>query len=300
MASKRVTYRGYKKKFDQILKDNVPIYDNHGHLLKTEEDEEWVQCYAPNDTVRKMYPKYYFVSNKGNLVSVKGKKPRWLTPSDTTNGRESYGFSINGEKHTSIGYLIVAVCFEAKTFGKADELMKKKGRDAFGKIHADDLQGHHNDGFEKNGSRAINNDPNSITILTINIHRLFKNIPSVDASDEEQIEFMMEMSRRVLSETEEPAILIPGSREETGTIDYLWRENITKFSDDKEWMFVPLNYPIAILKMMTEDIDLASKTEQALKEYCEGWLEKGSCSVIKVNIPFSENGEYRYLVYRKA
>ena len=199
-------YLTYKNIFEDHLKAGTPIYDKDGNLLKMEPDEKWVQCYDRHDNVRKEYPKYIFVSNKGNFVSARGKELRWLKPSITSNDRESYKLSVKGEPFSQIGYIIVAVCHGAKRFGKADEILEKEGKDAF---KNKSLEVHHDVGYDLSKGRAYNNDPGTLTILTINIHSLFDEVPKEGSSLEEDIEFMQEMQKRVMEETNEPVILIP-------------------------------------------------------------------------------------------
>lgn len=212
-----MNYLTYKKRFNKILADHTPILDNDGNQLENPENEKWVQCYRPKDKVRKLYPKYLFVSDKGNFVSISNSnKPRLLKPSITSNDRESYNLSFNGKTHHQLGYIVVAVCHGAKTFGKADEVMAAKGRDAFGKS-GELLQVHHEEGYVV-GDRSANNNPEKLVILTVNIHKLFQKVPTVEASPEEQLAFLKEFADRVSKETNEPVIMIPSGKD-AGTIE---------------------------------------------------------------------------------
>jgi hypothetical protein len=218
-------YLSYKKKFNRILEENIPILDDDGKQLKILKKEKWVQCYTPKDSVRKEYPKYLFVSDRGNFVSVFGKEPRWLTPSETSNGRESYKLSVKGKTKTTIGYIVVAVCFGSKTFGKADEMMEKKGRSAFGKINAFDLQVNHIQSYDKSkkkmASRAFNNNPDNLIILTINIHQLFQKFPPIQATIKEELEFSKEVMTRLAKEEVHSPVVIISNGNDDGTIQEL-------------------------------------------------------------------------------
>ena len=208
-------YLTYKKKFKKILSDKTPIYNKDGEQLKILDEERWVQCYHPKDSVRREYPKYVFVSDRGNFVSVNGNNPLWMTPSSTSNGRESYKFSVKGKTKSSIGYIVVAVCFGAKTFGKASELMQKKGRNAFGKMPFD-LQVHHEKGYIKtndDAGRVHNNNPENLCILTVNVHQLFKKIPAPEATMKENLEFSKELIKRLSNETDKPVLIIGGEND---------------------------------------------------------------------------------------
>ena len=223
--AKRTDYRGYKKKFERIMSDGTPILNDDKKRLQIAPDEKFVQCYVPNHPVRKDYPKYLFVSNKGNFVSVYGNEPRWLTPSYTSNGRESYKLSVKGNAKSTIGYIVVAVCHDAMVYGKAARIMEEKGRKAFKKPKKNDpfrgemLNVHHTEGYDLSEGRAYNNDPKTLLILTINVHDLFDRVPAKDAPKSEQIKFMMDLCN-VLSE-EEPdkiSMFFPGDEERTGNI----------------------------------------------------------------------------------
>ena len=233
----RIDYRNYKKAFKIVLKNKTPILDKDKNQLNNPEKQHWVQCYDPHDKVRKEYPKYIFVSDQGNLVSMYNRtEPKWLKPSITDNERESYNFSVRGRTRHSISYIVVAVCHGSKTFGKSDEMLAKKGRKAFGKV-GELLQVHHEEGFVI-GDRALSNDPKRLVILTVNIHQLFHKVPSQDASTEEQFAFLKEFATRVTEETKEPVIMISYG-DDKGTISEVWNEDrIVHFQKDN-WCIIP-------------------------------------------------------------
>lgn len=214
----RVTYKDYKNRFDKLIKSKGKVYDRRvKRYIPIPYEEKWVQCYDKDDPVRSEYPKYIFVSDEGNLVSTENKnKPILLKPSFTSNNRESYGFSVKtgyknkkgqkSRKKSQISYIWVAVCFGSETFGKADEIMKAEGLKAFSSRK---LNIHHIEGYDLDKGRAYNNNPETLEILTVNIHKLFDKIPDQGSSEEEEINFMLEMSKRVSEETDKPTILIP-------------------------------------------------------------------------------------------
>lgn len=237
-----VTYKDYKDRFDKLF-----IKDEQGECGKVWDQrikdwitipipykEKWVQCYDKDDAVRSDYPKYIFVSEGGNLVSTENEnKPTLLKPSITSNNRESYGFSVKtnyknkagkkSRKKSQISYIWVSVCFGSETFGKADEIMSEYGLKAFSKRL---LNVHHINGFvqgDQNEKRALNNDPETLEILTPYIHKLFDKIPNPGSPIEDEISFMRELSKRVSKETDKPTILIPiyGEKATTGYIQNL-------------------------------------------------------------------------------
>lgn len=241
-----MNYLTYKKRFNKILADHTPILDKDGNQLQNPEKEKWVQCYSPNDKVRKQYPKYLFVSDKGNFVSLNNmRRPKLLTPSLTSNDRESYNISVNGKTRRSLGYIVVAVCHGAKTFGKADEVMAAKGRLAFGKS-GELLQVHHEEGYVV-GDRDANNNPEKLVILTVNIHKLFQKAPTEEASPEEQLTFLKEFADRVSKETNEPVIMIPSGKD-NGTI-----ENFEYTEEQRKDLVEEMMNNKILMKPLTDD-----------------------------------------------
>ena len=288
-------YLTYKNIFVFYFKAGTPIYDTDGKLLKMEPDEKWVQCYDPHDNVRKEYPKYIFVSNKGNFVSARGKELRWLKPSITSNDRDSYKFSVKGHPFSQIGYIVVAVCHGAKRFGKADEILAKEGKDAF---KNKSLEVHHDVGYDLSKGRAYNNDPGTLTILTINIHSLFDDVPKEGSSLKEDIEFMQEMQKRVMEETNKPVILIPKEAGKTGTIGVLYdAERIPHFeSDDKQWYLVPYGADYRLLQEWNENAEKANLVEESIIKHCESFLEVGNQTIVKATM---DNTSLSFIVMRR-
>lgn len=274
--AKRTDYRGYKKKFERIMSDGAPILNDDKKRLQIAPDEKFVQCYVPNHPVRKDYPKYVFVSNKGNFVSVYGKEPLWLTPSYTSNGRESYKLSVKGNAKSTIGYIVVAVCHDAYVYGKANQIMQEKGRKAFKKPKKNDpfrgiyLNVHHENGHDAAQGRAYNNNPETLTILTINVHALFDHVPAADAPLSEQIAFMQELGK-ILSD-EEPqkySLFIPGDAKKTGTIKAT--EPSVEFEDYIRKNFLG-NISIEIMAL-TDDGECQRDLQDKTKELVKKWLD---------------------------
>ncbi len=282
--AKRIDYRIYKKKFKKIMSDGTPILNDKEEILQIAPDEKFIQCYLPNHPVRKGYPKYIFVSNKGNFVSVHGNEPKWLTPSYISNGRESYKLSVKGKGKSTIGYIVVAVCHDAYVYGKAKQIMEEKGKKAFKKPAKDDpfgkmyLNAHHDDGYDATQGRAYNNNPKTITILTINVHTLFDRVPAVDAPLSKQIEFLQE-SIKILSD-EEPqkySILIPGDNKKTGTIRAI--EISMNFEDYIGKIFLG-NISIEITPL-TDDEECLKDLQDKMEKLAQEWLNLYNKGTIK-------------------
>lgn len=199
MNQKKKDYNFYQEKFEQLINAGVPIIERKGK--KVEEvfvpaaDEVFKQCWA--DTVtRRTLPTYWFVSNYANLISVGEKKLKLVHKEPRKDsGKFSYKYVIreNGEAHVKNieGHDLAWLVFGADSFGLAEELFQEKGIHAFGVRSKEGLnvQGHHKDGDD------INNDPENGKFVTDRVHTLFDQIPSLDASDKEQIGFMKNLGK---------------------------------------------------------------------------------------------------------
>ena len=199
MNQKKKDYNFYQEKFEQLINAGVPIIERKGK--KVEEvfvpaaDEVFKQCWA--DTVtRRTLPTYWFVSNYANLISAGEKKLKLVHKEPRKDsGKFSYKYVIreNGEAHVKNieGHDLAWLVFGADSFGLAEELFQEKGIHAFGVRSKEGLnvQGHHKDGDD------INNDPENGKFVTDRVHTLFDQIPSLDASDKEQIGFMKNLGK---------------------------------------------------------------------------------------------------------
>ena len=199
MNQKKKDYNFYQEKFEQLINAGVPIIERKGK--KVEEvfvpaaDEVFKQCWA--DTVtRRTLPTYWFVSNYANLISGGEKKLKLVHKEPRKDsGKFSYKYVIreNGEAHVKNieGHDLAWLVFGADSFGLAEELFQEKGIHAFGVRSKEGLnvQGHHKDGDD------INNDPENGKFVTDRVHTLFDQIPSLDASDKEQIGFMKNLGK---------------------------------------------------------------------------------------------------------
>lgn len=210
----------YFEKFTQLLNSGVPIINettNEQFILM--DDEEFKQCWADTPE-RKTFPKYWFVSNKGNLLSVYGDKIIWLHKNPRNKDEKgSYKYLIKTEeqqgKIKSIEtHNLTGLVFNSESFGLAEELLKTKGVYAFGVKNkgSDTVQGHHKDGNHEN------NNPNNIKFVTDKVHILLDSVPSPDAGAEEYLEFMQKFGE--IAEKENPndfTVLFPGQSYNTKT-----------------------------------------------------------------------------------
>ncbi|MDY4017423.1 MAG: hypothetical protein SOY50_01110 [Ruminococcus callidus] len=218
--SKRITYKDYKRRFDKLIESKGGVYDSKTKKFKPipyADIKNWRQCYDKDTALRRNFPTYLFISNRGHLVSVHSKNKPIMVQKDmsSTSGRPYYRFRIKGSKKYKKFTVsnMVAICFGSETFGKADEIMEQYGINAFSK---GDLQGHHENGY-KEGQNAANNNPKDIELLTKPIHGLFQKVPNEGASADKEIKFMRELSKNVSEETDKHTILIPNYGENKGT-----------------------------------------------------------------------------------
>lgn len=204
MSKKKKDSKYYQEKFEQLINAGVPIIERKGKKVEEvfvpADDEVFKQCWA--DTVtRRTLPTYWFVSNYANLISVGEKKLKLVHKEPRKDsGKFSYKYVIreNGEAHVKnieehdLAWLV----FGADSFGLAEELFQEKGIHAFGVRSKEGLnvQGHHKDGDD------INNDPENGKFVTDRVHTLFDQIPSLDASDKEQIGFMKNLGKMMNEE----------------------------------------------------------------------------------------------------
>ena len=137
-----------------------------------------------------------------------------------------------------------------------------------------------------------------MTILTINIHSLFDDVPKEGSSLKEDIEFMQEMQKRVMEETNKPVILIPKEAGKTGTIGVLYdAERIPHFeSDDKQWYIVPYGADYRLLQEWNENAEKANLIEESIIEYCQSFLEVGNQTIVKATM---DNTSLSFIVMRR-
>lgn len=141
------------------------------------DDEEFKQCYSKKDKNRKVLAEYYFLSNKGHLVSVYNKKLTYIKPErEERNGRGSYNLTVYNKdtdryerKRISSTDLMAAVFRDSiKTYGKAGKIYEKKGLFAFGRNGSEGtIQAHHID------CDKTNDVPENIELVTTDkIHKI--------------------------------------------------------------------------------------------------------------------------------
>lgn len=155
----------YQKLFDNFIKNNTKIYNRHHESLELHESDIWTQAWA--DTPRRKYfPIYWFVLKQtGDVISLSGKAPRWLSKDDTNrDGRSKYIFSYFDEVKQSIGKKSIEIqnlnglVHNSKVYDDAAPLLDALGPWAFGR-NKGQVNGHHIDG------NKLNNDADNIQFV---------------------------------------------------------------------------------------------------------------------------------------
>lgn len=137
--------------------------------------KSWKQCYSAESKARKELPQYWFVDDKGDVISVARKKPILLKRDYKTDfenrykNANRYNYHYDGHKNITASTL-VALCFGSEIYGKAKDLLKKKGLEAFGNnADQDNVQVHHHD------KQGDNNNPDNLELLTSRVHKVIHN-----------------------------------------------------------------------------------------------------------------------------
>lgn len=182
--------RKYQEKFDNLMKIDPEIKDKEGSILKLYKDDTWTQAWA--DTPRRKYfPNYWFVRKQtGDVISLSGKIPRWLSKDDTNrDGRSKYIFSYFDEVKQSIGKKSIEIqnlnglVHNSYAYDDAAPLLDALGPWAFGHKKGF-VNGHHLD------CNKFNNDADNIQfVVQGQSHDLLTYQPPNDCTFDEFIKY---------------------------------------------------------------------------------------------------------------
>lgn len=168
----------YNNKFNNFLKNNETIASKSGEVIYIH-DIEWRQCYASDDKIRSRYPAYWFVSARGDVISVK-RTPKLL---NKFNCHDKY-----------VSYFINEASDEDKSIIRAHQLVASvfpEYVDRYGESKARHI---HHVGSTYNNSTA------NLQNLSADIHTLFRRIPRVNVTPEKIQKFMECFSDTMISE----------------------------------------------------------------------------------------------------
>jgi len=200
MKNTKTDYLRCRELFYKFMSEGQPVFDKDGNELILKDGEEFRQCYDPNDNIRNTMPKSWFVSNYCNLISVYGKKVRWLKMDLDEQGRGAYHWYINEEHIKRISaYALRDLIFGAYKYGKAEGLLNEKGVYAFGHASVpDNLQCHHPD--KRSDSPEKLYEPGNTEIVTYRMHDLIHKAPDHKASPKDEAEYMNKLLKAVSEE----------------------------------------------------------------------------------------------------
>ena len=165
----------YRDRFNHIREGQF-IYSNGDidPFVFTRKGLKWRCLYSQKHKSRNKLPKYLFISDKGNVISVFGEVPAHITQY-LNNDRYARIGSGNGNSY-GVGkplyiHILVAIVYGSPMTLRARKLLAEKGYDAFG---IDDthncLKVHHKD------KNTLNNSPENLIIMTGLEHKWLHNI----------------------------------------------------------------------------------------------------------------------------
>lgn len=133
----------------------------------TKKNRDWSMAWSDESLARSQLKKYWFVSTEGDVISVRGDKPKYLRK-DTINkrGYVKYHTSIDGKPKSINGHALTAIVFKACIMPDAQKSMDEQGIYSLGKRN-DQNQTHH----EETGN-ILDCNPKKQCITTGGDHRL--------------------------------------------------------------------------------------------------------------------------------
>lgn len=216
----------FKEIFDREVKINMLVTSkDKKEKIVVGKDEEWRQCYKQNDENREELPKYWFYSDRGNLISVLSGKPyliKKISKNKKNIGRDRYHYlvDINGVKKSKLIFCtrLTFLVFGTKAYGKAEEEYNKYGIDG---LIEGFLNLHHI--WEKS-----NNSPEFLQLLKVIVHRLITKAQRTKVN----IENVLAEFCKIACE-EEPnkiSVLFPGHKVDKNTLEMI-NDNEIKYID---------------------------------------------------------------------
>jgi len=133
----------------------------------TTKDREWSMAWSDESLARSQLKKYWFVSTKGDVISVRGEKPKYIRK-DTKNKRGyiKYHTTVEGKKKSINGHALTAIIFKSCVMPDAQKSLDEQGIYSLGKKNEDN-QTHH----EETGN-ILDCNPKKQCIATGGDHRL--------------------------------------------------------------------------------------------------------------------------------
>ena len=225
---RKKTSQEYKDIFDREITRNrtITIEDKKEKIVITD-DEEWKQCYKQGDKILEQLPKFWFVSDKCNLISVSSGKAYLVRKIKKCKDRYCYKFIIgmDGDKPIFKNiqcHNLTRLVFGGKSYGNADKLLEEDGLYSFS---INGLQGHHI------GDRT-DNSPGNNELLLAKPHRLVTRGQRLNRNNVEDVDnFLIDFE--LMASEEEPnkiSVLFPGHKVDKKTLEII-NDNEIKLLD---------------------------------------------------------------------
>lgn len=200
--------------FNELIQTEKIWDTNTNNTYTPHSDEVFRQCWK-NNKARKYYPTMWFLSNYGNLVSIKEGKLVMLYK--RRNGKNCDGyfyveFKKPGKKSNTKDFIhiMVALVFDVQSYGRARKLIKSKGLEAFGIYHNDKRKRYTVQCHHKNGNIEDNRAKN-LELLTAEIHNDVLHKIDGKSSNEELAEYLTKINKEV--EKENVSAIVIGTGE---------------------------------------------------------------------------------------
>lgn len=109
----------------------------------TKKDRKWSMAWSDESLARSQLKKYWFVSTEGDVISVRGEKPKYMRK-DTNNKRGyiKYHTTVDGKKKSINGHALTAIVFKSCVMPDAQKSLDEQGIYSLGKRNEDN-QTHH-------------------------------------------------------------------------------------------------------------------------------------------------------------
>ena len=181
---KKNNYKTFQNDFNSIVQNKIPVtgckYDHDVSEIIGSVDD-FRQCYKNDDPVRESFPRYWFISREGFLITVRNpKEPQWIKP-NLSASRPEFKISMTDQTKTISTYTLVALVWNSYRTIDAQKIFADKGYKALGRLKKKDgqheaiVQCHHIKGYikEQNLQNYIaNNNPENLQLITVREHNL--------------------------------------------------------------------------------------------------------------------------------
>lgn len=228
----------YKTVLDKWLESGRGIYTDKGDELILKDGEYFEQCFSPDIPGRnELYP-FWFISNRGNLVSAYGNKVTWLPmiPHDKDNESDRMCYKwlhpvTKVNKNIQVHNLMALVFNPGASFGRAKEDIKLFGTYAFGVGYGFWLNGHHRYRYNDYPDKVF--DPKNIQFLRGYVHDALRDARKIltkihansgNPENEENMNGLLIRIARML-DVEAPGMIVLTCSGELYNMDGTYRNN---------------------------------------------------------------------------